>query len=140
MSAIRFTIATALVLSQAASAQETARNTKPSEIFPAISASSTFSSQVIGLDVYNDSKQDIGKIQDIVISEDGHAQAYVLSVGGFLGMFERYVAVNPSAVKVSYSELDKAWHATMKISSDQLLAAPEFQYLGRLKACVNILP
>jgi hypothetical protein len=85
MSAIRFTIATALALSQAASAQESAKNTKSSEISPAISASSTLSSQVIGLDVYNDSKQDVGKIQDIVISEDGHAQAYILSVGGFFG-------------------------------------------------------
>jgi hypothetical protein len=36
------------------------------------------------------------------MSEDGHIQAYVLSVGGFLGVFERYVAVDPSAVKVGY--------------------------------------
>jgi hypothetical protein len=56
------------------------------------------------------------------MSEDGHIQAYVLSVGGFLGVFERYVAVDPSAVKVGYSEPGKAWQASMKITSDQLLA------------------
>jgi hypothetical protein len=139
MSAIRFTIAVALVLSQAALAQESARNTTAPEVFPAISANSTYSSQVVGLEVYNDSKQDVGQIQDIVMSEDGHTDAYILSVGGFLGMFERYVAVSPSAVTVSYSESDKAWHASMKITSDQLLAAPVFQYSGRLKACINIL-
>jgi PRC-barrel domain protein len=139
MSAIRFAIAAALVLSQVASAQESAGNTTAPEVFPVISANSSYSSQIVGLDVYNDSKQDVGQIQDIVMSKDGHTQAYVLSVVGVLGMFERYVAVNPSVVTVSYSESDKAWHAFMKISPEQLLAAPVFQYSGRLKGCINIL-
>jgi hypothetical protein len=33
----------------------------------------------------------------------------------------------------------KAWHASMTITPNQLLAAPGFQYSGRLKACINIL-
>ncbi len=139
MSAIRFAIAAALVLSQPSSAQESARNTAAPDVFPAISASSTFSSQVVGLDVYNDGKQDVGQIEDIVMSEDGHVQAYVLSVRGFLGTFERYVAVNPTAVMVNYSESDKVWRASMKITSDQLLAAPVCQYSGRLKGCLLLL-
>jgi sporulation protein YlmC with PRC-barrel domain len=92
------------------------------------------SSKVVGLDIYNNSNQDIGQIKDIAMNPNGRSQAYVVSVGGFLGMGEHYVAVNPSAVKVSYNATDKKWHASMNASADQLKAAPEFKYSGRWEA------
>ena len=91
-------------------------------------------SKVIGLDIYNNSNQDIGQIKDIALSPNGRSQAYIVSVGGFLGMGERYVAVNPSIVKVGYNGSDKKWHASMNASADQLKAAPEFKYAGRWDA------
>jgi hypothetical protein len=30
------------------------------------------------------------------MNQHGRAQAYIVSVGGFLGMADRYVAINPS--------------------------------------------
>ena len=53
-----------------------------------------------------------------------HAEAYIVSVGGFLGMGEHYVAVNPADIKVSYNGADKKWHATMNATADQLKSAP----------------
>jgi hypothetical protein len=52
---------------------------------------------------------------------------------GFLGFGEHYVAVSPSAVKVSYNDSDKKWHASVDASADQLKATPESKYaaLGR---------
>lgn len=91
-------------------------------------------SMVIGLDIYNNSNQDIGQIKDIALSQNGRSQAYIVSVGGFLGMGEHYVAVSPSAVKVSYNGSDEKWHASMNASADQLKAAPEFKYVGRWDA------
>jgi hypothetical protein len=73
-------------------------------------------------------------IKDIAIGQSGRSQAYIVSVGGFLGMGEHYVAINPSAVKVSYNNSDKKWHASMNASADQLKAAPEFKYSGRWDA------
>ena len=102
--------------------------------FVAISANDELSSKVVGLDIYNDNKQDIGQIKDIALNQNGQTQAYILSVGGFLGMGEHYVAVNPSSVKVTYNESDKKWHATMNATSDQLKNAPEFKYSGRWTA------
>ena len=129
-----------LPLSQAA-AQKSVRHSPTSQLFAAISEGGNFSSQVVGLDVHNDNKQYIGQIEDIAMNQDDQTQAYVLSVGGILGMSEHYVAVNPSAVKLSYSESDKASHASMNATSDQIKAAPEFRYVGHLaaKACTNIL-
>jgi sporulation protein YlmC with PRC-barrel domain len=89
------------------------------------------SSKVVGLDIYNNDNKDIGQIKDIALNPNGRSQAYVVSVGGFLGMGEHYVAVNSSAVKITYNEQDKKWHASMNASADQLKSAPEFKYSGR---------
>ncbi len=88
-------------------------------------------SKVVGLDVYNDSKQDIGTIKDIALNPSGGVAAYVLSVGGFLGIGDHYVAVSPRAVKLSYDANSKKWTASMNATADQIKAAPEFQYTGR---------
>jgi len=87
------------------------------------------SSNLVGLDVYNDQNKDIGTIKDIAWGEDG-IKAYIVSVGGFLGMGDRYIAVDPSAVKVSYESGSKKWQAKMDATPDQLKAAPEFKYSG----------
>ena len=131
----------ALALSQPATSQESASRPATSPIFASLSESGTFSSYIVGLDVYNDDRQYVGQIEDIATTRDGQTQAFVLSVGGMLGMGEHYVAVLPSAVKISYSASDKAWHASMNVTRDQLKDAPEFEYSGNIaaKACINIL-
>jgi hypothetical protein len=109
-------------------------NAATSGAFVSVPNSDDLSSKVVGLDIYNNSNQDIGQIKDLAINQNGGSQAYIVSVGGFLGMGEHYVAVNPSAVKVSYNTSDKKWHASMNASADQLKAAPEFKYAGRWDA------
>lgn len=42
------------------------------------------SSKIVGLDIYNNSNQDIGQIKDIALDPQGQAVAYIVSVGGFL--------------------------------------------------------
>jgi hypothetical protein len=84
-------------------------------------------SKVVGLDVYNNNHQDIGTIKDIAY--EGHRiKAYIVGVGGFLGMGDRYVAVNPSALHVSYDSNGKTWHASLNTTADQLKSAPQFKY------------
>ena len=89
------------------------------------------STRVVGLDVYDNSNHDIGKIQDIVFDPSMTVKGFILSVGGFLGMGERYVSVDPSSVAIKYDDNDKKWHANMNATSDQLKSAPEFKYTGR---------
>ena len=108
-----------------------ANTTSAADRFVTIAGNDDLSSKVVGLDVYNDNKQDIGQIKDIALNQQGQTQAYILSVGGFLGLGEHYVAVNPSTVKVTYNDSEKKWHAAMNATSDQLKAAPEFKYAGR---------
>jgi sporulation protein YlmC with PRC-barrel domain len=104
-----------------------------SQTFVSVPNRDDLTSKVVGLDIYNNSNQDIGQIKDIALGQNGRSQAYIVSVGGFLGIGEHYVAVNPSSVKVSYNNADKKWHAEMNASADQLKAAPEFKYGGRFE-------
>ncbi|CAH1652301.1 PRC-barrel domain protein [Hyphomicrobiales bacterium] len=83
-----------------------------------------------GLNVRNAGDENVGEIEDAVI--DGTSiRAYILSVGGFLGMGTHYVAVAPSALMLTWSESDKKWNARINATKDQLKAAPQFKYEGR---------
>jgi sporulation protein YlmC with PRC-barrel domain len=102
--------------------------------FVTIPSSDELSSNLVGLSVYNKDNKDIGTIKDIAMNPQGRTQSYILSVGGFLGMGEHYVAVNPQSVNVSYDASAKKWHASMNATADELKAAPEFKYTGRWNA------
>jgi hypothetical protein len=96
-------------------------------MFTSLPAKDELSSKVVGLDVYNSANQNIGVIKDVAYNGTG-VNGYVIGVGGFLGMGDHYVAVRPSAVKLSYNAKDSKWHASMDANADQLKAAPEFKY------------
>jgi hypothetical protein len=66
----------------------------------------------------------------VCMSSDNAAPA-VSPVGlglEFLGMGDRYVAVRPSAVSITFNASENKWHATMNVDSDQLKSAPEYKY------------
>jgi sporulation protein YlmC with PRC-barrel domain len=92
------------------------------------------SSNVVGVDVYDNANHDLGAIKDVVFDSSKAVKGYVLSVGGFLGMGEHYVAVDADSVKVKYDVNDKKWHANMNASKDELKSAPEFKYTGEWNA------
>ncbi len=50
-------------------------------------------SKLSGLNVYNNNKEKIGDISDMLVDQSGKIQAVILGVGGFLGMGEHLVAV-----------------------------------------------
>ncbi len=59
-------------------------------------------SKLVGMDVKNEANEDIGTVNDIVLDLGSGRVAYVvLSVGGFLGVGEKYIAVPPSAFRAS---------------------------------------
>jgi len=99
----------------------------PTVIFTTIPTGEDLSSNLVGLDIYNGAKEKIGTVKDIAMS-DGHVNAYIVGVGGFLGIGDHYVAVKPSAVAITYGATDKKWRATMDTNAAALKAAPEYKY------------
>jgi hypothetical protein len=99
-------------------------------MFTTVPPTDRLSSEVVGLDVYNNANQDIGTIKDIAYS-GANMKAYIVAVGGFLGVGDHYVAVSPSDLKVTYDATTKKWHANMDTTADQLKSAPAFTYSSK---------
>src|SRR5437588_11190868 len=51
--------------------------------------------------VYDPSDNEIGNIEDVLINKQGHIEAFIIAVGGFLGAGEKDVGVPFTAVKVT---------------------------------------
>jgi sporulation protein YlmC with PRC-barrel domain len=102
--------------------------TAPAEAkFSTVSKDEMFSSKLKGLNVYNQKDESVGEITDIAL-KGNQIDALILSVGGFLGMGEHYVAVSPASVSVKHDAKADKWVATMNTTKEALKAAPEFKY------------
>ena len=98
--------------------------------FITVSNNTILSSGLIGLDVQSAGGKGTGKIEDVVF-EGGQIVGIVLSVGEILGGGQRFVAVDPSAISIRYTEGENRWQATMNADIDQLKSAQEFRYEGK---------
>ena len=95
--------------------------------FATVAKDEMFSSKLKGLNVYNQKEESVGEITDIAI-KNNQVDALILSVGGFLGVGERYVAVSPSSVNIRHDSKNDKWLASMNTTKEVLKAAPEFKY------------
>ena len=121
---------TALLASpaMAQSKSSTTTGTAPAEAkFTSVAKGEAFSSKVKGLNVTNQKDETVGEISDMAL-KGNQIDALILSVGGFLGMGERYVAVSPSSVNIRYDSKNDKWLASMNTTKEALKAAPEFKY------------
>ena len=100
--------------------------------FISISENALLSSGLIGLDVHNEARELLGKIEDVVF-EGGQLVGIVLKVGQGSAPNARYVAIDPSSISVTYSEGEDKWQARVNAHPDQLRSAPEFRYQGKWK-------
>ena len=100
--------------------------------FISINENALLSSALIGLDVHNEGRELLGKIEDIVF-EGGQLVGIVLKVEQGSASDARYVAVDPSSISVSYVEGEDKWRARVNAHPDQLKSAPEFRYEGKWK-------
>jgi len=81
-------------------------------------------SEIIGASVLNNTGDTIGKVDDLILTMDGKGPQAVLSVGGFLGVGARLVAVPYDSFKISTDEKVTYPNGT----KDGLNALPEFHY------------
>jgi sporulation protein YlmC with PRC-barrel domain len=95
--------------------------------FSTVSKDEMFSSKLKGLNVYNQKDESVGEITDLAI-KNHQIDALILSVGGFLGVGERYVAVSPASVNVRFDAKNDKWMASMNTTKEALKEAPEFKY------------
>lgn len=74
-----------------------------------------------------DSMDNIGQINEVVLSHDGRVQALVIGVGGFLGMGEHDVAVTMDQITFASDAEDQSeMYIVMNAGSDLLQDAPAY--------------
>ena len=79
--------------------------------------------QILGKDVYNDAGEEIGDINDLIVTPDRSLSYAIVGVGGFLGVGEHNVAVPVSKFKQQMNKI-----VLPGVTKDALKAAPKFEY------------
>lgn len=132
--------------------------TASAETFVTIPNSGTWRlADLQGKTVYSVDGSNIGEINDVLVSQNGSVNAVIIGVGGFLGIGEKNVAVNISALQVAPSQMTGATGTTgsdmsansagtssaqsnmasaadnriiLNVTRDQLESAPAYQGMG----------
>jgi sporulation protein YlmC with PRC-barrel domain len=118
-------------LAQAPSTQQNQTSPPPAAITsPSAPSSSSFMTELKpgmwragklnGVNVYNAQNEKIGDINDVLLDQQGKAQAVVIGVGGFLGMGEHDVAVPFDQIKF----IDEPMRSASTTSSPSTAANP----------------
>lgn len=55
---------------------------------------------LLGTSVYGANDEDLGEIGDVILTADGEIEAYVVDVGGFLGLGEKPVALDANELQI----------------------------------------
>jgi sporulation protein YlmC with PRC-barrel domain len=97
---------------------------------PSVAVSSSLStmqwlaSDIYKAGVYDNSEKKIGTVTDLIMDKDGTVTTAIVSVGGFLGLGAKDVAVPFDALKVT-SRDGKDW-LVLNETKDQLKSMPAF--------------
>lgn len=141
MKPMYLTTALAACLALPALAQDATSPFQTEAAGPSISASDVIGSRVyvseaeIDADAYNGVQQgwnDIGEVNDIIMGRDGTVDAVLVDIGGFLGIGERQVAVDMSALKIVQDDATDAddWFLVLRTDRAALDAAPAWVVTG----------
>jgi sporulation protein YlmC with PRC-barrel domain len=77
-------------------------------------------------DVYDNNRNTVGKIYDVLIDKSGKITALMVGVGGFLGVGEKDVALPFAAIKAE--KKDNKWYLTVDETKDSLKGAAGYKY------------
>lgn len=110
--------------------QGAAAQTNPPQVAATAETESDIrASALVGTNIYNAQNETVGEIEDIILDQSHKMKAVIVSVGGFLGLGSRYVAVAPEQIMMTRDGA-KTMRITMNTTRDQMKQAPEFNYIS----------
>jgi sporulation protein YlmC with PRC-barrel domain len=122
-----------LALSTAVVAAQQPPGPAPSQQFPAAQAMTTVPGDALTVthwykeNVYDPNDSKIGEVKDVLVNHDGKIEAFIVAVGGFLGVGEKDVAVPFNAIHFTNKNNNK-WYMVMNTTKDAMKAAPGLKY------------
>ena len=132
---LMITTASLALLTSAAIAQA------PDQTQPAPPAATTSKAQVIteqkpdqflasklkGTDVIGTNNEKIGDVNDMLFDKDGKILAYVVGVGGFLGIGTKDVALSPMSFQIVPANDKESMKLKLSMTKDELKTAADFK-------------
>ena len=97
------------------------------------------SSKFIGIDVVGADDKKIGDVSDVLFDQQGKIEAYVIGVGGFLGIGAKDVALAPSAFQ-PVKDNNNNERLKLSMTRDQLEKAPAFERKQEPRATTGASP
>ena len=88
--------------------------------------------EVIGKDVVNVKDEKVGTIADLVMDEEQKLVGVVLSVGGFLGLGDKWVAI--PVEQIQFPAPDQPARLLVAVTEEQLTNAPDFKTRATVEA------
>ena len=88
--------------------------------------------EVIGKDVVNINDEEVGTITDLVMDQDQKLVGIVLSVGGFLGIADKWVAIPVDQIEFPTDE--EPARLLVAVTEEQLKNAPDFMTREEVEA------
>ena len=119
---------------------ETAEPAEPAEGTPVEgqifeqSADSFLASTLLGATVQTPDGENVGDVEDMIIKADGSLEGVVIGVGGFLGLGEKEVAVEFSAIQIQQDAESGDLTFVLSSTEEELEAAPEFRTQDDMRA------
>jgi sporulation protein YlmC with PRC-barrel domain len=95
------------------------------ETLTSVDAVTLSADDLIGATVYGTNDENIGEIGDIILSDKEEIEAYIVEVGGFLGIGEKPVAIDAADLDVMKDENSNLYVFT-PFTSEQLDNQPEY--------------
>ena len=88
--------------------------------------------EVIGKSVVNIADEEVGTIADLVMDQEQKLVGVVLSVGGFLGIGEKWVAIPVD--QIEFPTADQPARLQVAVTEEQLKNAPDFMTRQEVEA------
>lgn len=123
LATVAITAATALAVPALVLAQGTPQTVQLVKVDVVKVSTGYRASKVLGSSVVNEAGDTVGKIDEIIVGPDGKAPFVVLSVGGFLGVGNKLVALPYEQMRTDGKKI-----VLPGATKDSLKSLPEFKY------------
>jgi hypothetical protein len=111
-----------------------------SQAVPAQSADEWLASKLKGTAVVGSDDQKIGDISDILFDKMGHVKAFIVGVGGVLGIGAKQVALDMNAFQQMPATEGKPEQFKLSMTTDQLKQMAEFKPLPSAPTTTGAAP
>jgi len=106
-------------------AESMKRETVSRDSMTTVDQSGVSAETLIGSAVYGSKDESVGEIGDVLVSSDGRVDAFIIDIGGFLGIGEKPVALGSEKLGIM-KDADGNMRVYTTVTAEQLEAYPAF--------------